>query len=87
MEYEIGADEPASIAVVLAVSSAADCDPAALCPLYEAIDPDALNRLFGSRPGTPGRTGLEVTFDFSGYRVTVVDGESVMLRPIQSPEQ
>jgi hypothetical protein len=38
--------EAVSHAVVEAVASARDTDPLELPPLYDAVDPDALNRLF-----------------------------------------
>jgi hypothetical protein len=37
-------------------------------PLYETLDPDALDALFAPTPMTSGRNGL-VRFDFAGYTV------------------
>jgi hypothetical protein len=41
-------DDPEAVshAVVDAVASARDTDPLELSPLYDTVDPDALNRLF-----------------------------------------
>ena len=44
-------------------------------PLYDAIDPDALNRLFRSAPG-------KVTFEYSGLAVTVDHEDNVTLRSL-----
>ena len=46
-------------------------------PLFDAIDPDALDRLFAD-----GRTGVTVAFSYAGYRVTVRDGGRVELGPV-----
>lgn len=61
-----------------------DLDP----PLYEVIDPDALNRLFGATPdGVPRSDGC-VKFTYAGYEVRVtsegeveVEGPSFRSRP------
>lgn len=59
-----------SHAVLTAVADAEGVDPIDLDrPLYEAIDPDALDSLF--RPdGTP-RTDGRVRFSYYGYEITV----------------
>lgn len=67
-----------SVRVVEAVADAIDADPLELPPLYETVDPDALDALFDA--------GLEgcVQFPYDGHDVTihgdgtlVVDGEEV----------
>lgn len=61
----------ASLAVVSAVSSAAGVDPTDLDPpLYEVIDPDALDSLFQTETGS-------VTFEYHGAIVNV-DHEQVV---------
>ncbi|WP_222913399.1 HalOD1 output domain-containing protein [Natrinema sp. SYSU A 869] len=55
-------------AVVSAVSEASDLDMLELPPLYEAINPDALNELFTSR--SEPAVG-EVSFEYAGYDVVV----------------
>ncbi|MFD1585785.1 HalOD1 output domain-containing protein [Halorientalis brevis] len=67
-------------AVVRAVASVRDVDPVDLNrPLFMAVDPDALDRLFESRAD-----GLSVTFRYHGHDVevrsdltVVVDGTAV----------
>lgn len=44
-EYDIGHDEAPSTAVVTAVSAITGSEIAAIDPLYEIIDPDALDEL------------------------------------------
>ena len=70
------AERALSSAVVEAVASAEGVEPFDLSePLYDAINPDALDALFA---GNDGR----VTFEYHGYRVTAhasgeVDVEAV----------
>ena len=61
--------QAASESVVEAVSESEGVDPAALeQPLYEVIDPEALDRLVskGSREAP-----IHITFRYYGYHVTV----------------
>ncbi|MFC3959617.1 HalOD1 output domain-containing protein [Halovivax cerinus] len=59
--------ESLAIAVVDAVAEAAGCDPIQLDPLYDAVDPDALNALFDGRRETTG----QFRFEYHGYTVVV----------------
>lgn len=70
--------ERLSEAVVRAVADAEGVDPIDLdTPLYEAIDPDALDRLFESQKGRP--TG-RLTFSYRGYDVCVTaDGQLTLI--------
>lgn len=66
--------DTASNSVIEAVARAEAVDPAKLPPLYDTIDPDALNSLFE----TPCRTG-KVSFRYGGRDVTVTgDGDVVV---------
>lgn len=58
-----------SRAVVEMVAATENVDQTDLPPLYEAIDPDALDKLFESR--SDDRTPMEVTFTYYGHEVTV----------------
>lgn len=59
--------------VVETVAAATDRDPVDLPPLYESVDPDALDACVASMAsGT-------VTFSYAGYAVTVDDEGSVDL--------
>lgn len=63
--------------IVDAVSSAEGVGPTDLPPLFEAIDPEALDALFRSD------ADVEVTFDYQGYEVTVRDGANVVVRRLE----
>ncbi|MBX0286032.1 HalOD1 output domain-containing protein [Haloarcula salinisoli] len=66
-----------SAEVVTAVARVEGVDSDAVEPsLFEAIDSDALDRLFRETTG-------HVTFEYSGYEVTVTSGGEVSLAPLQ----
>jgi hypothetical protein len=82
--YDISAAESASEAVVAAVATVSDVEPAsesdrsretiaelALDPLYSVVDPDALDAMF--RPGRTDGSGAvsRVSFPYHGHDVTV----------------
>ncbi|QHS15739.1 hypothetical protein GWK26_00470 [haloarchaeon 3A1-DGR] len=84
MEYEIGANEGISTAIVRAVSAVEGRNPLSLRPLAEVLDPDALDALFGSRDdGTP-RPGGRLTCVYSKCHITIDNGEYLTLRPIDA---
>lgn len=76
VEYQATGDERLSEAVISAVATAEDSDPMALDPpLYDAIDPDALDALFQS-PRVAGR----MAFRYHGRTVTVHANRRVVVR-------
>lgn len=67
-----------SMTVVDAVAEGAGEDPSSLPPLYECIDPDALETLFSPRRDT-GITSGSASFEFAGHPVEVhASGEVVV---------
>lgn len=69
-----------STSVVETVAEATGVEATRLRPLYDVIDPDALDRLFGDPPGRSldAATGL-VTFRYEGCDVSVhADGRTVV---------
>lgn len=72
---------PPSTAVVETVAIAADRDPVALEPLYDAIDPDALDALIHSRGARSTDGDATVTFGIDGYQVTIQRAGTVVVRP------
>lgn len=75
-----------SAAIIAVVSDEAGVDPVVLPPLYDQIDPDALDTLFASKNGDLCRTG-SVTFVYAGYVVEVVcDGEPTITLDEHSPD-
>lgn len=74
-------EEPLSTAVIDAVADAAELDPAELgARLYDQVDPDALDNLFGDRhDGTPRGSG-HVSFSLLDYEITVYSDGHVVVR-------
>lgn len=74
-QYTIGksqsADGAVSEQVVSAVAAACDIDPLELPPLYDVIDPDALDRLFEHGALAEGNSIGRVTFTMAGCEVVV----------------
>lgn len=65
---------PVSQTVLRALMTVHDGDATDLKPLYDVIDPDALDALFrGPNPGT-------VTFEYEGYTVVVRENAEVVVR-------
>lgn len=74
-------DQP-SERIVTAVASLTDTDPLELTPLYEAVDPDALDSLFAH--AAVAEDGHELWFSYEGFDVGVrSDGE---IRVVDSAE-
>lgn len=74
MSQFLDSDEVGDVStrVLEAVAEANGTSPIELSPpLYEVIDPDALNALF--RSGRRSESDLEVTFEYQGLEVTVAD--------------
>jgi len=65
------AGDDVSLAVVGAVATFRGIKPVDLPPLTEAVNPDALNRVFQSRPNGAPRTAGSVSFRYAGTEVTV----------------
>ncbi|WP_049927107.1 HalOD1 output domain-containing protein [Halopiger goleimassiliensis] len=75
--HEFSSNGPAAVAVVDAVSAVSGTDPIDLPPLYETIDPDAVNALLeASDPDSPVR----IEFSYAGYDVVLRDGPRVTVR-------
>ncbi|WP_238709371.1 HalOD1 output domain-containing protein [Natronorubrum halophilum] len=84
LEYEIGQDESVSMATIRAVSAVKECDPCTLTPLYEAIEPDALNKLYEQKPRDTDKAGCKAEFVFSDYHITIENGEYLTLQPVET---
>lgn len=66
----------ASAAVVESVSAVSGRDPLALPPLYERIDPDALDTLLRTESN-----GVQVAFEYAGMSVRMGADGSIGLAP------
>lgn len=67
-EYD-QATTPASIAVIAAVSDAFDVNPVELEPLYDRLDPDALDGCIRAKDTTNGP--VHISFGFEEHEITV----------------
>lgn len=75
------ADGPVSQRVVAAVASHYDVDPTALEPLYDTIDPDALDALLDVPARDPDRS-VTVTFPYEDLAITVDSEGTIHLEPV-----
>ena len=67
--------EDVSTTVVMAISEATGTPATELPPMYDAIDPDALDAIFRDHVDGRPRTGIAVTFSMAGCTVDICDGE------------
>lgn len=72
-----------STAIVMAVAEATGVEPDALPPLYDRIEPDALDDLFLAPDGTA--RDVRVSFFYSGCEV-MVEGGVVTVEPQEGTE-
>lgn len=78
--YEPDPEEANSEAVVAALSSALGTAETEMPPIYEEVDPDALNSLFRGRDGVLPRDGRgHVAFDYESHRVRVESDGTVFV--------
>jgi len=74
-------DRPVSADVIDSVAAVTGVDPTDMRPLYEAVDPDALDRLFDPVGDDPADT-LTVSFRYEGETVSVhADGRIAVTVP------
>lgn len=87
--YRCTPDEPLSRGVVEAVAEAADVAPmpgaadddAALEPLYDAVDPEALDAVFRPLRSDAAPAGGRITFSYAGCEVTAASDGRITVRP------
>jgi hypothetical protein len=73
-------DEPPSITLVKALAEAKGVSPTELDnPLYDTVDPEALDELVDS---TDDGTGLRLLFELEGYQATVTASGDVELEKL-----
>lgn len=79
-----GGIEP-STRIVLAVAESAGVEPEALPPLFDAVDPTALDRLVEGAVARSegGDDALTVSFEYADHRI-VVEGSDVDVRPLDA---
>jgi len=67
--------------IVTQVAEAEDSDSTTLPPLYEVIDPDALDKLIESLSGGPNQSTCVVRFVYCDYEITVTASGKISLVP------
>ena len=72
-------DESPSEAVVMAVAALTNTDPTELKPLYDAVDPDALDALFRHAASRERHTNHRVSFLYHGFDVRVRSDGAIRL--------
>lgn len=78
--YTIDPEESISHNVIRAVATATEVSPEQLEPLYNVVDPDALDRLFKKPFETlPSSQETIVSFHYEGYLVTVQNSQQIIL--------
>lgn len=78
IEYTVEEDESVSIVVVEAVAIVSDSLITDLPPLYEEIDPDALNALFATR-----QTDVSAEFQYQGYLICIHADDTISIHQNQ----
>lgn len=79
-KFEIHRDEQPSEAVIRSVATATGKDPTSLDPLYESVDPDALDTLLTESD----RIAVELEFD--AHSVTVHNDGTVLVQSAAAME-
>jgi len=83
VQYDRDDSRQLTTAIAEEVAAVSGTDPEDLEPLYETVDPDALDRLLTPRDGTDSVGG--VWFHYAGYRVTVRGAGEIEITPASDP--
>lgn len=83
VDLDEAADQSTSYTVVESIANLTDRDPDDLEPLWESVDPEALDSFVGhaSESSTPYR----LAFQYQGYTVEVVENRWLRLVPNDEP--
>lgn len=84
-QYDWSSTAP-SMGVIETLAVALGREEATLEPLFDAVDPDALDAFFQSKAATTSETDSVVSFTTAGRRVTVRSGGGVVVRPGSADE-
>lgn len=76
-----GAAESVTVRIVEGVAEREGVEPVALTPpLHDVVDPEALESLFSDPISGVQREGIQVTFSYCGYTVSVAGRGEVTVR-------
>lgn len=79
-EYEWSSTAP-STAIIEALAIATDCKPQELDPLYDSVDPDAVNTLVRSNASKSTDSISTISFTHAGHDVTIHSDGELVVRP------
>lgn len=83
VQHDMESNDKLGTTIVSTVAEMAEIDPMDMDrPLYDRVDPDALNKLFSKKHDGTTRSSGRVEFSLFGYDVTVhSDGKIVVRNP------
>ncbi|QSG14850.1 HalOD1 output domain-containing protein [Halapricum desulfuricans] len=84
-EEEEFEDEDLIYKIIHLIAEETDTDICELPPVYETIDPDALNAFLRCSDSSDTRPKRSVEFSYCGYRVMVDSTRQVTLHPESGP--
>lgn len=76
IHHDFSGTQTASLAVIEAVAAVSGTDPIELPPLYDVVNPDALDAMFEPHDRREG-SNLRVEFTYNGFDVVVREGPEV----------
>lgn len=82
-EFSFGTDESPSHAVIRAITEVKGVDPTEMAPLYEVIEPDALDAMFDGTTQSEERNGL-VSFRMDEFEIEITAARRVEIRRVSA---
>ncbi|SDK22188.1 HalOD1 output domain-containing protein [Natronorubrum texcoconense] len=79
VHHDFSGSQTASLAVIETVAAVSRMDPIELPPLYDVINPDALNTLFEPHERRTD-SELRIEFSYNGFDIVVREGPEVVVR-------
>lgn len=81
VEFEWDGESRPSMLVIELLADVVGVDATDVGPIYEAVDPDALDRLFEDMPDGTARESGRVTFEVSDHTVRVYGSGRLVVWP------
>ena len=78
VRHDLSTSDPLHLTIVSSVAAVTNTEPESLPPLYDAVDPDSLERLLRSVPDE-NRSNVSIAFPFAGLHVEVAGNGEVTL--------
>lgn len=83
LRHDWRSDESVATAVITGVAAVTNTPPTEMDPLFEILDPDALDQLFASTAGGSSRDDGRISFEIEGCAVTVDATGEIALTPAE----